>query len=294
MMSATISPAQFEWVESETWADFTAAAPAAAQRALGTARLDIGGGVALTLPNDPTGFWNMTRGLGFAEPVTADLVQRVAAFYREHGASAARLHLPPQVLPPDWPDICARLNISDSGEVLVKLGGSLATVTERSLAAVRLDPGLRIGRVGPDQAREFAEVTWKAFQLPPKDQAEMAVGAVGRPGWQQFAVFEGSAIVAAAGLRVCGDVGYLFGGATLERARRRGAQSALIAARAVAAYEAGGKWLIAETGAERPGERNPSLRNMERAGMAVGYQHQTWVWRAPGGSIDSLLELEAI
>jgi hypothetical protein len=159
MMSATISPAQFERVESQTWADFTAAAPAAAQRALGTARLDIGGGVALALPNDPTGFWNMTRGLGFAEPVTADLVQRVAAFYREHGASAARLHLLPQVLPPDWPDICARLNISDSGEVLVKLGGNLATVTERSLAAVRLDPALRIGRVGPDQAREFAEVT---------------------------------------------------------------------------------------------------------------------------------------
>jgi len=282
-MSTTISPAQFEQVESETWADFTAAASAAARGALGTARLDIGGGVALAMPNDRSGFWNMTRGLGFAEPVTAELMQRVAGFYREHGVSAALLHLPPQVLPPDWPDICARLNISDSGAGLVKLGGNLGTVTERSLDAVRLDPGLRIAAVRPDQAREYAEVTWKAFQLPPENQVEMGIGAVGRPGWQQIAVFEGGAIVAAAGLRVSGDVGYLFGGATLEHARRRGAQSALIAARAVAAHEAGCAWLIAETNVERPGEHNPSLRNMERAGMAIGYQNQTWVWRAPVG-----------
>jgi hypothetical protein len=124
---------------------------------------------------------------------------------------------------------------------------------------------------------------WEAFRLPAEHQMEMAVGSVGRPGWQSFAVFEGSAIVAAASLRISGDIGHLFGGATLPHARGRGAQSALIAARAAAALEAGCRWLIGETGAEAPGENNSSLHNMLRAGMGAHYHRQNWVWRACAG-----------
>jgi hypothetical protein len=276
-MAASISAAAFEQAEAETWADFTAAAPPPARAALGLAQLRIGGGVALAMPHDPSGFW----GLGFAEPLTAGLLEQLVSFYREHGLSAARIQLAPAVLPPDWAGICAKLDIARAPTTFAKLAGHLGIVTARSHVAARLDAGLRVGPVTPAQAREWAEVTWEVFGFPTEHQVEMAMGAVGRAGWRQFAVFDGETIVAGAGLYVAGNVGYLFGGATLERARRQGAQSALIAARAMAAREAGCDWLIAETPTERPGEHNPSLHNMERAGMAVIYEQQAWMWRAP-------------
>jgi GNAT superfamily N-acetyltransferase len=272
----SISAALLEQSEAEAYADFEAAAPPAAQSALGVRQLRVGGGVALAVPNDPSGFWSKALGLGFTEPVTAGLLDQVIGFYRDCGLATATLQLAPQVLPQDWAEMSALLNISDTGGTWVKLAGDLATVTVRSRAAVRLNDGLRVAEVPADRAREWAEVTLAVFGLPAGHQTEMGAGTVGRPGWRTFAVFDGQGIVATAGLHVLGSAGQLFGGATVPAARGRGAQSALIAARAAAAQEAGCAWLIAETGTERPGERNPSLHNMLRAGMSVRYERRNW------------------
>lgn len=280
-MTVSISPALIEQAEGESYADFEAAAPAAARATLGARQLRIGGGVALAMPNDPSNFWSRALGLGFAEPVTARLLERVIGFYREQAMSAATLQIAPQALPPDWPDICAQLDISDAGSAVVKLVGDLGTVVPHSRgAAARLDAGLRVAKVTAPQAREWAQVTFKVFGLPMEPHLEMAIGCVGRPGWHTFAVFEGSVIVATASLHTFDGVGHLLGGATLPEARGRGAQSALIAARAVAAQEAGCAWLIGEAGAEARGEHNPSLHNMLRAGMSARYQRKNWKWRS--------------
>jgi hypothetical protein len=245
---SVIPPALPEQAEAEAYADFEAAAPDAARTALGVRQLRIGGGVALAMPNDPSGFWSKTLGLGFAEPVTVGLLERVIEFYRDCGMSTATLQLAPQVLPSDWADISAKLNISDSGSAWVKLAGDLGAVTAGSRDAARLDDGLRVTRVPAARAREWSEVTLRVFGLPVEHQVEMGAGCVSRPGWQAFAVFSGSEIVATAGLYITGSAGHLFGAATLPDARRRGAQSALIAARAAAAArEAGGVWLVEET-----------------------------------------------
>lgn len=84
-MTTDITAALIEQVEAEGYAEFTAAASAAARTALGTQQLRIGGGVALALPNDPSGFFSKTIGLGFDEPVTGQLIERVIAFYRAPG-----------------------------------------------------------------------------------------------------------------------------------------------------------------------------------------------------------------
>jgi GNAT superfamily N-acetyltransferase len=72
----------------------------------------------------------------------------------------------------------------------------------------------------------------------------------------------------------------MFGGATLPEARGRGAQSALLTARVRAATGEGCRWLVAETGAEGPGEHNPSLHNMVRVGFEPLYERANWLWRA--------------
>lgn len=75
-------------------------------------------------------------------------------------------------------------------------------------------------------------------------------------------------------------IGQMFGGATLPFARGRGAQSALLAARAREAHALGCRWLVAETGAETPGTHNSSLHNMMRMGFTALYQRQNWTWRS--------------
>ena len=281
-MTVSVTPAAIEKAEAETYADFEAAAPPAAQAALRTAQLRIGGGVALAMPNDQSGYWSRTVGLGFDEPVTAALMGRVIQFYREHGVSSATMHIAPAVIPADWADICAKLNISDAAAPLVKLVGDLGAVATCSrAAAARLDGRLRMERVQTARAREWAEAMWAVYGFPGGPQVEMAAAVVSRPGWQAFAVLDGETIVATAGLHIAGEIGHLFGAATLPGARGRGAQSALIAARAEAAREARCALVIAETGAEKRGQHNPSLHNMLRAGMSAFYERQTWKWRLP-------------
>ena len=284
-MTVTIPASALEQVEAETFADYEAAAPAEAQVALGTRLLRVGGGVALAMPNDPTGFWSKLIGLGFEEPITAKLLEPVFEFYREQGMSSVTLQFAPQALPPNWADICTRLNIADAGSALVKQAGDLETITSTVGAnggvAAYLDAGLRLEEVGADRAHEWARVMWGVFGFPFEHQSEMGIGAIGRPGWQSFAVIEDEEIVAVACLHTAGRYGHLFGAATEARVRGRGAQSALIAARALAAREADCEWLIAETAAEGPGEHNTSLHNMARAGMPVRYERKNWTWQAP-------------
>jgi GNAT superfamily N-acetyltransferase len=76
-----------------------------------------------------------------------------------------------------------------------------------------------------------------------------------------------------------GECADMLGGATLPQERGRGAQSALLTARARAAQAAGCRWLVAETGAEDPGDHNTSLRNLRRTGFEPLYERTTWLWR---------------
>ncbi|MFF5854402.1 GNAT family N-acetyltransferase [Streptomyces sp. NPDC012751] len=114
----------------------------------------------------------------------------------------------------------------------------------------------------------------------PAAMLDMAASCVGRPDWRQFAVREADRIIAVASVYLNGDRAGMFGAATLPEGRRRGAQSALLTARARAAREAGCRWLVVETDAEGPGDHNSSLHNMLRAGFERLYERVSWVWHA--------------
>jgi GNAT superfamily N-acetyltransferase len=107
----------------------------------------------------------------------------------------------------------------------------------------------------------------------------MAASSVGRPKWRSYAVWEGERIIATGSLYVNRDYADMFGAATVPDARGRGAQFALLAARAREAKTAGCQWLVAETGAEKPGTHNTSLHNMLRAGLRPLYERVSWTWR---------------
>jgi GNAT superfamily N-acetyltransferase len=277
-VTAEITPALAERAEAEAYYSFEAGAPAAVQAALGMKRLRIGGGVALAVPGDPTRFWSKVIGLGFEEPVTAGLLARVTDFYRAQGMAQAVIQIAPDRLPADWAATGARLGITASGSAQVKLTGDIDTVTAAT-ADTKLDAGLRVGPVAAGQEAEWAAVMLSVFGFPAGHQEEMARAAIGQPDWRAFAVWDGDAIVATAGLHLYQGTGHLFGGATRPEARGRGAQSALIAARARAARQAGCQWIIGETGREAAGQHSPSLHNMLRAGLRLRYERPNWTWR---------------
>jgi hypothetical protein len=268
-----------ELTEAGLMFELESTAPEAVQSALGMASRRIGGGVALSMRDDPSGYWSKALGFGFDEPVTAELMARVCDFYRSEGSPGAVIQIAPSLLPPDWDDICAAQNISP-GSYWVKLACEVDA----------FHPGateLRVGPAGPDLADEWASVMLRGFGMPEQGLAAMMAAFVGHPRFHPYAAWDGDEMIAAASLFIDQRVGAFFGASTLPTHRSRGAQSALLAIRARKAAEAGCRWLTAEAGKPTGDSVNPSLNNMKRAGFTTLYARQNWTWKpatAPSGS----------
>lgn len=274
-MTTTVPIALAEQAEINAYADFVTGAPAPLREMLGVGSLELGGSArAIAIRDEPSTFFNRAGGFGASSPIDGELVARVLDFYRGQGVPLGRFMIAPRALPSDWASIVERFALTESTRY-VKLGCDIETVMSRVGSA--LDPGLRIGPVEPRHAPEWAEVMTTTFGLTTPGMAEMARACVGRRDWRQFAVWAGERIVAVGSIFVNGECADMFGGATVEQWRGRGAQSALLAARVRAAQDAGCRWLVAETGAEKPGDRNTSLRNMLNIGFEPLYERVTWV-----------------
>ncbi|MCX5355750.1 N-acetyltransferase [Streptomyces mirabilis] len=265
-MTTTVPFGPAEQTEIAAYTDFVTGAAAPLQEALGIGSLRVGSALALAVRQDPSRFFNRAGGFGAGEPITADVLAQVCDFYREQGVSRGAFMVAPQLLPPDWAATADELNLTP-GNRLVKLGCDIESTLSAADGVEALDPGLRVDVVEPHQAQEWATVMMTTFGLTAPGMIDLAASCVGRPNWRQYAVWEDQRIIAVGSIFFNGLCANMFGGATLPESRGRGAQSALLTARARAALAAGCRWLVAETGAEGPGDHNTSLHNMLRAGL---------------------------
>ncbi|GAA2216049.1 hypothetical protein GCM10009850_115180 [Nonomuraea monospora] len=259
-----------EGTEAELLYRYASSAPPSVRTRRGITTARIGGGVALSMRDDPDDFWSKALGFGLREPVTTELIGRVLDFYQAEGSRGATLQLAPSALPPDWDDIRLTHNLRETGQS-VKLWCPIDSFT----------PGetrLRVGPVGLDEAPEWASVVLRGFGMS-ETVTEIMVAAVQHPDFRPFAAWDDDRMVAGANLFLHDKVGSLNTGATLPGYRNRGAQSALLAARAKEAANAGCRWLVAETNRPTLGQSNPSLNNMIRAGLQPLYTRSTWTWR---------------
>ena len=262
-----------ETVEAEMMYDYETQAPATARRGLGIATTRIGGGVVLAARHDPYQYWSKALGFGFTEPVSYDLIAQVLDFYRGRGAAMAVLQIAPSVLPPDWDEIRAAHGL-EGGSSWAKLA---APIDETRTSALT---DLRVGPVDETDAEQWASLVTSQFGMDNGHLIAMLAQSVHNPAAQPFAAWDGDRIVAGANLYLHGTVASLNSGATLATYRRRGAQSALIAARLRTARAAGATWVVGEAALPEPGGSNPSLDNQVRAGLRVAYHRQNWIWRA--------------
>jgi GNAT superfamily N-acetyltransferase len=278
-MNTTTTPAlnaltvMAETVEAEFMYAYESGAPSAVRVALGMATARIGGGVVLAMAEDPVEYWNKALGLGVSEPVTARLLDEVFGFYRAHGVQRAAIQIAPSLLPPDWRSLRQAHGLS-AGPALVKLGADVDGLDPQAATDLRVEP------VWPGDAAQWAEVIVRGNGAPDARIAGMIAAGATQPGFQPFAAWAGEELVAGANLLVRGLVGSLNSAATVPEHRGRGAQSALIAARIEAARRAGCRWVTAEAALPAAGAVNPSLTNLERAGLRGLYIRRDWIWHA--------------
>jgi hypothetical protein len=265
--------ADAELAEAEVMYALESGAPDTTMDALGIATARLGGGVVLSMRNDPAGgYWNKALGLGVTEPVTRELIGDILDFYLANGSTVARLQVAPAALPPDWTDICTEFGLEDRN-AWVKLVRDASPAPPAST-------DLRVGPVTEESAVEWATVFCTAFGMPLGHLVPMVAAVVQTPGFHPLAAWDGDRVVAGANLYLTGDRASFCGAATLEQARGRGAQSVFFRDRVEVARRHASRVLVAETYTEDEGEHNPSLHNLRRAGFRDLYVRHNWVWRA--------------
>jgi len=231
---------------------------------------DIGGGVAAALTSLDSGFFNRVVGLGVARPATEADVAAVLDFYTGLDRSESVVQVAPTARPPELVGWLEAAGYRSSPERTVTLWHELDALPDARAS-------MRVERIGPERAHDFARVHATASGLPAV-VAPLAEGIVGRDGWTCYLGFDGNEPVTTAALFVEGTWAWLGFGATLESHRGRGGQSATLAIRLRDAKDARVRWAITETGAETPeAPANHSYRNMLRAGFHLAYERRNHV-----------------
>src|SRR5215469_585523 len=141
----------------------------------------------------------------------------------------------------------------------------------------RVASQFKIKRIGKAGAAAFARVFSETFAWQ-ADRVPWIVASIGAPGFSHYLAMDGRRAVATALLYVRGDCGWLGWGGTLTPYRRRGAQSALIAARIKRSAELGAKWVVSETLEPQRGRPSGSFRNLLKQGFQQAYLRPIWVW----------------
>jgi GNAT superfamily N-acetyltransferase len=109
-----------------------------------------------------------------------------------------------------------------------------------------------------------------------RDQAVALAAIAGEPGWRCFVAWADDEPAGMGVLFVDGDAAWCGIGNTRPAFRRRGAQSALLAARVAAAREAGVALIATETGERSATGPTSSYDNILRAGFCESYLRPNW------------------
>ena len=134
---------------------------------------------------------------------------------------------------------------------------------------------VEVVEIGAETSEPFATIAAAGFQLPLWG-ASLFAGLPGREGWRCYVARVGGETGACGAMLIAGDVAVFGPSATLESARRRGCQLALLRRRIADAAAAGCRLLLVETGARTEDRPAGSYRNILRAGFEEAYLCPNW------------------
>ena len=223
------------------------------------ALLELAGGGALLLPTAP--ILCRAMGLGMEREVRAEDFERLEAFYRAGGVTPT-LHACPYAHPSLLEGLAAHGWRATSWVQV-----SVRPVAPADAAAPPV-PGVEVRPVGPEERERYARTVGHGFLGREPDEGELETARVGARAASNlcFLARVDGAIAGGAALAVHGRLASFFGASTLPDFRRRGVQSALLAARLAHAAASGCD--LARVGTD-PG--SASQRNVERCGFRPAY-----------------------
>ena len=260
-----------ESIELRVQEAFWAVLPAelAARRKLACFR--VSGAFIAVAPGSVSLQRNRVVGLGLEEPATEKTLDHILDVFRASRVKRFSLHQGP---------------FAQAGGITEGLLGRgfkvhhhYSKLWRDTSAPFAVATDLRVHRIRKPEAEVFARACVEGENFGwTADRSAWIQAAVGAPGFSHYLAFDGDKPVATGLLYVQGDSGWLGWGGTLSAYRRRGAHSALIAARVKRAAQLGAKWIVSETLAPTPGRPSGSYRNQLRQGFEQAYQRPIWVW----------------
>ncbi len=263
---ASYDPVELDRVERRFWGDIWDSVPAEVAREHGIERRDFGAiqaGVVRDLGQ--VGMMNLLLGAG--EASTGELAAAVS-WAEERGA---RPYVP---LSPGLPGSGAAedwLQANGFGDAYAWM----KFVRDPHPPRFPAPDGIEVVELGSPDEEPFGTIAALGFGMPAWG-AEFFAHLPGREGWRCYvARIDGEA--QACGAMVIEDgIAELGIGATLEAARGRGCQTALLRRRIGDAAAAGCRTLFVETGERVPDRPSASYRNILKAGFEEAYLRPNW------------------
>jgi len=253
---------QAERLERAALADLHLAAPKALRRRLGLSVHTVDGTLASVAAGDPGIVVNRAIGLGVDAPGSRAAIEAVRDLYQAVGVRRFFFHLHPEAEPAGLDALMGDAGLVPARGWMKFRRGSAPAPTVRSSLSVR--------EIGAEHAADFGRIAAAGFDLSAAG-ADWLAAMVNAPKWRLFMSFDGDTPAGTGALYIDGDLAWLDWGATDPAFRRRGGQSALLAARIQAALDAGCTAMATATGEAVPGDPQHSYSNILKAGFEESY-----------------------
>ena len=256
---------QVEQSEVDAWLELD-------QSALGARHLEFVSVDGTVLMLDHATAWPHSRilNLGIGRPASADLLQALITRAREAGIDTLMTDVSP---------------IARPGTITRLLTQAGFAQRERHVVVARHTAGMpepdEYFRIRRGEASDREAMTELMDEVIPGalDWCILLANQVTRPAWRYYIAMEDGAPCGLAGLHIHDEVAWLSPIWVRAAYRNRGTQAALIAHSVREAEREGVQWVITSYPATLPGR----TRNFERAGFAIVYLRNRFVW-SDGGS----------
>jgi len=233
----------------------------------------VGGAQVAVAPGSVSLQRNRARGLGVHKPASEQMVDQILDIYRAFKVKRFSFQQSPC---PQFKQISGWLEKRGfrPHHAYTEL---VRETTPAPALPIAVQAGVRVERICRKDADAFAATFGGVSPVPP-GQLDWISASVGAPGFSHYLAYAEDRPAAAGMVYVNGNAAWMGWAGTLTRFRRRGAQTALIAARVERAAELGAKWIVCATMEPKRGRPSGSYRNLLKSGFREAYLRPVWVW----------------
>jgi len=156
-------------------------------------------------------------------------------------------------------------------------GGWIKMVRDATPPDLPENPGIVIFELGEDEGdgEGLSAIAAEALDLP-VTAGTLFFSLPQTEQWRCYTAALGGEVVATGSMLIQDGVAQLGPGTTLEHARGRGCNTALLRRRLLDAIEAGCETIFVELGERDPRGLSAAYRNLHRAGFEEAYQSRNW------------------